>query len=98
MTSTTVQAAVQLLKALADESRLRILGLLAAREHSVEELSALLNLRAPTVSHHLSLLRSLDLVAVRAEGNVHLYRLQSNVLQDRTRDLFSEQRVASFAD
>jgi len=33
---------------------LKIIGLLAQRSYSVEELAALLDLKAPTVSHHLS--------------------------------------------
>ncbi|NEP18512.1 MAG: winged helix-turn-helix transcriptional regulator, partial [Leptolyngbya sp. SIO4C1] len=37
-------------KALANESRLKLVGLLAQREHSVEEMAALLQLKEPTVS------------------------------------------------
>jgi len=43
-------------KALSDANRLRIVGLLAIRGHSVEELAALLDLKAPTISHHLAVL------------------------------------------
>ncbi len=41
-------------KALADPNRLKIVGLLAQKPYSVEELAALLELKASTVSHHLS--------------------------------------------
>jgi DNA-binding transcriptional ArsR family regulator len=44
-------------KALADESRLKIIGLLATRERSVDELATTLKLKPPTVSHHLATLR-----------------------------------------
>lgn len=60
------------LKALADASRLKILGLLASRECSVEELATLLDLKAPTVSHHLARLRDAELVSMRGQGNSHL--------------------------
>ena len=43
---------LQFFKALAHESRLRLLGLVATREHSVQELAALVALKEPTVSHH----------------------------------------------
>ena len=43
-------------KALADESRLRIVGLLAEREYSVQALAQALALKEPTVSHHLAVL------------------------------------------
>src|SRR5215472_1474109 len=87
---------VRLLKALADETRLRLLGLLAARERSVEELTALLDLKAPTVSHHLAMLKELHLVEMRAEGNTHLYALNSETLRSLNRDLFTPERMASF--
>ncbi len=85
------------LKALADESRLKILGLLAGRECSVEELAALLDLKAPTVSHHLSRLREAALVRMRSDGNTHLYRLDERGLGAIRKNLGSKTRVASLA-
>jgi hypothetical protein len=87
---------VRLLKALADETRLRLLGLLAAHERSVEELTALLDLKAPTVSHHLAMLKDLHLVEMRAEGNTHFYTLNAETLRSRSRDLFTPERMASY--
>ncbi|HEX3408506.1 MAG TPA: metalloregulator ArsR/SmtB family transcription factor, partial [Caulobacteraceae bacterium] len=57
-------------KAMANESRLRIVGLLAERERSVQELAVLLELKEPTVSHHLAALKACGLVSARAEGVV----------------------------
>ncbi|MCI0183952.1 metalloregulator ArsR/SmtB family transcription factor [Sulfoacidibacillus ferrooxidans] len=71
---------VQFLKVLADESRLRILGLLVNQEANVEELAAYLNLKPPTVSHHLNRLRELGIVEMRIDGNVHFYRFLSDSL------------------
>ncbi len=45
---------VDFYKALADANRLKIVGLLANRAYSVEELAALLKLKPSTVSHHLA--------------------------------------------
>jgi DNA-binding MarR family transcriptional regulator len=69
------------LKALADLSRLRILGALATQERTVEELADLLELRAPTVSHHLARLRALGLVETRAEGVTRWNRLRVEGLE-----------------
>jgi len=55
---------LQFFKAVADETRLKLLGILATREHSVEELAALLQLKAPTVSHHLAKLKEINAVAL----------------------------------
>lgn len=85
-------------KALADESRLKILGILANRECSVEELAAMLNLKEPTVSHHLAKLKELHLVAMRSEGNTHLYWLNSETLQDISKEVFTPDRMASLVD
>jgi DNA-binding transcriptional ArsR family regulator len=64
-------------KALAEESRLKMVGILANHESSVEELAVLLQRRKPTVSHHLDKLKELNLVSMRPEGNIHLYQLNS---------------------
>jgi hypothetical protein len=85
-------------KALADASRLRLLGVLASREHTVDELAALLDLRAPTVSHHLAKLRHVGLVSLRSDGNFHWYRLDDHALSSLSRDVLSLERVASFAE
>jgi hypothetical protein len=92
------QTALRFFKALADESRLRIVGILAGGECSVDELTAQLQLRGPTVSHHLAHLRALGLVSMRAEGNVHLYGLEVEALHGLSRDVFSLERMVALAD
>jgi predicted transcriptional regulator len=89
---------VSFFKALADESRLRIVGILAGGERSVEDLAAQLGLRGPTVSHHLARLRELGLVSMRADGNVHVYRLEPDTLRTLSRDVLSLERIAALAD
>ncbi|MCE9523689.1 MAG: metalloregulator ArsR/SmtB family transcription factor, partial [Alphaproteobacteria bacterium] len=58
-------------KALAHESRLRLIGFVAEREHSVQELATRMALKEPTVSHHLALLREVGLVSLRQDGTTH---------------------------
>ncbi len=87
---------VESLKVLADESRIRILALLAAHESSVEELADRLGLRPPTVSHHLSRLKGLGLVSMRRQGTTHLYRFEPERLRDVNRSLEPE-RLAALA-
>src|SRR6185312_10332510 len=67
-------------KAMADESRLGIIGLLTAREHSVQELAELLDLKEPTVSHHLAILKAQGLVTARAEGTTRWHVLDRDAL------------------
>ena len=92
------QVLLQFFKVLADENRLKLLGLLANREQSVEELSATLQLKAPTVSHHLARLKELDLVGMRPEGNTHIYWLNAEALRNSSKGLLSSEKMASLVD
>lgn len=84
-------------KALADANRLKIVGLLARRPYSGEELAALLGLKASTVSHHLSRLSQVGLVSARAEGYYSVFQLEESALQ-KTRLLFSHKDLVTVAD
>jgi biotin operon repressor len=84
-------------KALADANRLKILGLLAGRPYSGEELAALLDLKPSTVSHHLAKLAEAGLVTARAEGYYSVYALDRKALEAASRDLFSGERIAAVA-
>ena len=92
-----IPAAVQYLKLLANETRLKLLGLLAARERSVGELAAIVALKEPTISHHLAKLTDAGLLHMRAEGTVHLYRLNPEALQSLSRELFTPEHVVALA-
>ncbi len=68
------------LKAVADPTRLRILRYLSTQEMTPSELSRRLNLRAPTVTHHLKELRLAGLVNVTVHGQEKLYRARLGAL------------------
>jgi len=82
---------VDFYKALSDSSRLKIVGLLANRAFSVEELAALLHLKPSTVSHHLSRLAQVGLVSAHTESYYNVYRLEEKALEEKTRRLLSRQ-------
>ncbi len=84
-------------KAMANESRLRIVGLLAERERSVQELAVLLELKEPTVSHHLASLKALGLVSARAEGVVRWHALRLETLTTLNRSLLDPQGGVALA-
>ncbi len=66
---------VQRHKALSDEHRLRLLKLLYEREHTLQELTDKLALSKSTVHHHLSMLRSAQLVT--GDGTKYRCKLSS---------------------
>jgi hypothetical protein len=84
-------------KAMANESRLRIVGLLAERERSVQELAELLGLKEPTVSHHLAALKALGLVTARAEGVTRWHALKLETLTELNRGLLDPKGGVSLA-
>ena len=65
----------RVLKALANESRLKIVDRLSRGECSVGELTDLVGSDPSTVSKHLAVLRSHGIVEDRREGNVVYYTL-----------------------
>jgi hypothetical protein len=85
-------------KAMANESRLRIVGLLAERERSVQELAELLELKEPTVSHHLAALKALGLVSARAEGVTRWHALKLETLTSLNRGLLDQKGVAALSE
>jgi len=85
-------------RALANESRLKLVGLLVERERSGEELAALLALKEPTVSHHLAMLSGLGLVRRRPDGNTHWWSLDVEALIELNRRLSSRAGIAALAD
>jgi biotin operon repressor len=88
---------VTFFKALADSSRLKIVGLLAEKSYSVEELAALLDLKPSTVSHHLSKLSEAGLVQSRAESYYSVYQLDRKVLEEKSRTIFSNEELSTVA-
>ena len=74
---TNAKRASDFLKALAHESRLMILCILAEGEKSVSELEDILKLRQPTVSQQLARLRVDGLVSTRRDGKTIYYNLAS---------------------
>lgn len=91
--SPNIQTLLQFFKVMANESRLKLVGILAQRECSVEELATLLGLKEPTISHHLTRLKALGLVEMRPDGNTHFYRLDSEALQELNKAVLSQDHM-----
>lgn len=65
----------ELFRALADETRTKILYLLSEQELCVCDLAYLLDMSLPAVSHHLRLLKIMRLVRARRAGKQVFYSL-----------------------
>ena len=69
---------VDFAKALADETRQRIMQFCCCEWRSVGEITDKMGVAQPTVSHHLAILREAGLVDVREEGRQTFYTLNQD--------------------
>lgn len=72
-------------KALADPTRRRILELLRAGELTAGELAEHFDMTRPSISHHLSTLKTAGLVDAERDGQSIVYSLNTTVMQDLMR-------------
>lgn len=74
---TSADKACALMKVMANSDRLMLLCQLTQQEMSVGELEAKLDIRQPTLSQQLTVLRSASLVSARREGKNIYYSISS---------------------
>ena len=73
---------VEFCKALADDTRQRILTMLLEGEMCVSDIVAEFDMSQPTISHHLGILKQFNLVTSRKEGKLVFYAInQDNVVE-----------------
>lgn len=80
-------AVIRLHRALGDETRLRILKLLASQDLYLTEIAQHLELSKPTIKHHLALLRAAGLVTVVEAGSVIYYSLRRDRIESASAEL-----------
>lgn len=81
---------LQFFKVLGEPNRLKIVGLLAQKPHTVEQLGEHLGVSVSTVSHHLARLADAGLVRARAESYYSVYSLRTDVLTSMAKNLLSQ--------
>ena len=82
MDEDSTQTLARFFQALSDKNRLRIIGLLAERSRTGEELSDALGVGAPTISHHLRRLTEAGLVSAVPDQYYRVYSLRDEVLRE----------------
>ena len=79
LVSTRVSEAVQVMKAMSNETRLKILCSLMDGEKSVNQLAEFTDMLLPAVSQHLAKLRASGLVESRRDAQTVYYRAADGV-------------------
>lgn len=69
-------------KALADPTRRHILELLRTKDLTAGEIAEHFDMTKPSLSHHLSTLKTAGLVDAERDGQSIIYSLNTSVLQD----------------
>ncbi|MFH0734010.1 MAG: metalloregulator ArsR/SmtB family transcription factor [bacterium] len=102
-----ITTSIEIMKSLADTSRLRVLNILLDKPQYVEELANKLNLAISTVSFHLKKLEAAGLVYKVKEQYYVMYHIQDNIFNLTLRELTSfenldeyiqEERVKNFKE
>lgn len=85
----------EVFKVLGDETRTKILYLLAHRQLCVCDIAVILEMSLPAISHHLRLLKALRLVKYRRDGKMVYYSLDDEHIMNMIREAqehFAEER------
>jgi ArsR family transcriptional regulator, arsenate/arsenite/antimonite-responsive transcriptional repressor len=85
------------MQALADPTRRAILAMLNDRDMSAGEIGAQFSISAPSVSHHLSVLKNADLVQATRNGQSIVYSLNTTVAHEVIQQLMQLFRVGESA-
>ena len=75
--------------AMADPTRRQILKLLRAGDLNAGEIAAKFEMSKPSISHHLNILKSAELVRAERSGQNIVYSINTSVLEDLM-DLFAD--------
>jgi len=71
-----------LIKALDDPTRRRIIELLREKDMTAGEIAEQFNMSKPSISHHLDLLKQAKLIAGEKEGQFITYSLNTTVFEE----------------
>lgn len=82
-----INKTAQILKALGEPTRLRIVRLLKERELCVCELVAVLDMSQPRISQHVKVLKQAGIVRERKERQKSFFRLEESLLEGRVLSL-----------
>jgi len=89
---------LEFFRALADENRLKIIGLLAQKPSSVGDLAKALGLSISTTSSKLSSLAHVGLVKAEPDGHYFIYSLQADALKSMAKRLLQEDSLPKLSE
>jgi len=88
----------RLFKALDDPTRRSILELLNEKDMSAGEIFECFNISKPSISHHLDILKSCNLVVAIKKGQFVYYSINTSVLEDTVKWFYNFTKKKDHAD
>jgi len=88
-----IEKSIEIIKSLADTSRLRVLNSLMIKPQYVEELANRMNLAVSTVSFHLKKLEKAGLINKQKEQYYVIYSLNEGLFNKSLRELTSFENI-----
>ena len=76
-------------KALADPTRREILKMLGEKNLNAGEIANAFNMTKPSISHHLNILKTAELVSGERDGQNIIYSINSSVMQELITELMA---------
>ena len=92
--SLSARDVTRVFRTLSDDTRFRLLRLLARDELTVNELASITQFAQPRISNHLKILREENLITERRAGSWRFYRVDADVLDEVTRSLWPALQAA----
>lgn len=83
-------ASAALFRLMSDNTRIRLFWLLCHCEECLLDLSAMMEMSSPALSHHLKLLRACGLITSRREGKEVYYKAADNSRADALHHMIEE--------
>jgi len=74
-------------KALADPTRREILKMLNEKNLSAGDIAKAFNISKPSISHHLNILKSAELIHGERDGQNIIYTINASVMQELIQEL-----------
>ena len=93
-----IEKSIEIIKSLADTSRLRVLNSLMQKPQYVEELANRLNLAVSTISFHLKKLEKAGLIKKQKEQYYVIYSLNDELFSKSLRELTSFENIEIFSE